>query len=320
MEDLAEGEGDLTKRIDSGGRDELAVMAGYIDRFIHKAHETVTHSVKTAHLTADSSRELSGISSELAGNVASQWEMARNSSGLMHEVAHDLDTTERMSVATTETLESTEKLLSDFVGTLTSVGGVVIAESRKQAELAERMQALSQEAHGITEVLGILTEIANQTNLLALNANIEAAHARQAGQGFAVVAGEIRKLAVRTQRSLDEIDANVKAVVDGIEAASQETSRTSREMLELSGRTEELMKGAGTTGERLRGSVETSSDLVRKTTTIAARTRHLIETMNSLVDLSTRNKAAAEGVGSVSDELAGKAEELRAILNHFKVE
>jgi methyl-accepting chemotaxis protein len=319
MRDLAEGEGDLTQRINSGGRDELAHMAGFIDRFIQKAHDTVAHSVATAGQTAAASRELSGISSELAGNVASEWELARNSSLLMHDVARDLDATETMSISTTEALESTGKLLDAFVATLTGVGGVVVSESGKQAELAERMQELSREAQGINEVLGILAEIADQTNLLALNANIEAAHAQEAGKGFAVVAGEIRKLAVRTQASLNEVDANVKAVVDGIEAVSLETARASRQMLDLSGRTEGLMQDADTTGQRLRGSVATAAELVAKTTSNATRTRDLITTMNSLVDLSTRNKASAEGVDSVSVDLAGKADDLQRTLNHFKV-
>jgi methyl-accepting chemotaxis protein len=234
-------------------------------------------------------------------------------------VARDLDATETMSISTTEALESTGKLLDAFVATLTGVGGVVVSESGKQAELAERMQELSREAQGINEVLGILAEIADQTNLLALNANIEAAHAQEAGKGFAVVAGEIRKLAVRTQASLNEVDANVKAVVDGIEAVSLETARASRQMLDLSGRTEGLMQDADTTGQRLRGSVATAAELVAKTTSNATRTRDLITTMNSLVDLSTRNKASAEGVDSVSVDLAGKADDLQRTLNHFKV-
>ena len=320
VHDLAEGEGDLTQRINSGGSDELAQMAGFIDRFIQKAHATVSQSMANADEAALSSHELSGISSALAGNVASQCELAESSSALMHDVARNLDVTEEMSITTTETLESTQQLLADFVATLTEVAGIVVAESRKQSGLAERMQGLSLQAEGINEVLGILAEIANQTNLLALNASIEAAHAREAGKGFAVVAEEIRKLAAKTQNSLSDIDANVTTVVTGIGAACAETTRASEQMLEISSRTRTLMDDADATGARLRGSVETSSSLVKKTTYIATRTKSLIETMNSLVELSTRNKAAALGVGTVSVNLAGKAEDLRKVLNHFKVD
>jgi methyl-accepting chemotaxis protein len=320
MRDLAEGEGDLTQRINVEGADELSEMAAYIDTFIHKAHDTVAHSVATANETATSSSELSSISRDLAENVSSQCLMAESSSTLMTDVARNLDVTEEMSITTTETLESTEKVLASFVATLYSVGSIVITEGEKQSALASRMKALSQDAQGINDVLGILAEIASQTNLLALNASIEAAHARESGKGFAVVAEEIRKLAAKTQNSLTDINANVNAVVDGIATMVGETARASENMVSVSERANWLMENAGTTGAKLRDSVETSSQLVKKTTYIATRTKDLIETMNNLVALSNQNKTAAQGVGAVSTNLAHKTEDLRKTLNHFKID
>jgi methyl-accepting chemotaxis protein len=238
----------------------------------------------------------------------------------MADVARNLDITEEMSITTTETLESTEQVLAGFVATLNGVGATVISEGEKQSDLASRMKVLSRDAEGINEVLGILADIANQTNLLALNASIEAAHARESGKGFAVVAEEIRKLAAKTQHSLTDINANVKSVVDGIGAMVGETALASEHMITVSERAKDLMEHAGTTGTKLRGSVETSSDLVKKTTYIATRTKDLIETMNHLVDLSNQNKEAASGVDAVSTNLAHKSEDLRKTLNHFKVE
>ena len=320
MRDLAEGEGDLTQRINVAGDDELSEMAGYINTFILKAHDTVAHSVATANETAQSSNELSGISRDLAENVASQCAMAENSSNLMADVARNLDITEEMSITTSETLESTEQVLAGFVATLNGVGATVISEGEKQSQLASRMKLLSQDAEGINEVLGILADIANQTNLLALNASIEAAHARESGKGFAVVAEEIRKLAAKTQNSLVDINANVKSVVDGIGAMVSETAQASEHMMDISERAKGLMEHAGTTGTKLRGSVLTSSDLVKKTTYIATRTKDLIETMNHLVQLSNQTKEAASSVGVVSTNLAHKNEDLRKTLNHFKVD
>jgi len=319
VRDLAEGEGDLTQRINIEGADELSEMARYIDTFIQKAQDTVAHSLDAAAETAHSSSELSGISRDLAENVASQCAMAETSSSLMTDVARNLDITEEMSITTTETLESTEQVLAGFVATLNSVGSIVISEGEKQSGLADRMKLLSQDAQGINDVLGILAEIANQTNLLALNASIKAAHARESGKGFAVVAEEIRKLAAKTQNSLAEIDANVTSVVDGIGAMVGETALASEQMMAVSGRARSLMEDAGTTGAKLRGSVETSSQLVQKTTYIATRTKDLIETMARLVELSNQNKDAANGVGAVSTNLATKTEDLRKTLNHFKV-
>ncbi len=320
VHDLAEGEGDLTQRIDLAGSDELARAAGYINLFIEKAHVTVSHSVHTANETAQSSRELAGISRDLAGNVSSQYSLAEKSSGLMKDVAGNLDVTEEMSISTAEALESTEALLKGFVATLNQVGTIVIHEGEMQAGMATRMEALSRDAMGISEVLGMLADIANQTNLLALNASIEAAHAGESGKGFAVVADEIRQLATRTQNSLDAIEINVNAVVSGVEAVYAETARASEQMLVVSGQTRDLLQDADATGTRLRASLDTSSDLVKKTTYIATRTKELMDIMNELVELSHKNKDSAEGVDSVSANLALKADDLSETLNHFKVD
>ena len=134
------------------------------------------------------------------------------------------------------------------------------------------------------------------------------------------MAEEIRKLAFKTQSSLTEISANTRSVVTGVEEICLETARSSEQMLDVSGRARRLMEDAGTTGAKLRDSVETSSELVKKTTYIATRTKDLIEIINHLVELSNQNKLAANGVGSVSTNLALKAEDLRKTLNHFKVE
>jgi methyl-accepting chemotaxis protein len=319
VHDLAEGEGDLTQRINISGRDELSRMAGYIDLFIGKAHSTVSKSIQTANETADSSGELAGISRDLAENVSSQCGLAENSSHLMADVARNLDATEEMSITTAETLESTEALLRDFVATLNSVGAIVIREGEKQAGIATKMNAVSRDANGISEVVGILADIASQTNLLALNASIEAAHAKESGKGFAVVAEEIRKLAARTQNSLGEIEGNVGSVIEGIGTVCAETAGASEQMADVSRRTRELLLNSDATGARLKESLETSTDLVRKTTYIATRTKELMEIMNELVELSHRNQESAKGVDSVSANLALKADGLKETLNHFKV-
>ena len=319
VHDLAEGEGDLTQRIDLVGRDELGRMARYINQFIGKAHETVSSSIQTANDAAESSGQLAGIAKDLAENVSNQCGLAENSSHLMADVARNLDATEEMSISTAEALEATESLLRDFVATLNSVGGVVIEEGEKQAQIASRMDEVSRDAVGISRVVAILAEIADQTNLLALNASVEAAHAKEAGKGFAVVAEEIRHLAARTQNSLEEIGNNVELVVQGIGSVSEETARASENMVEVSQRTRSLMQNADTTGQRLKDSLETSSNLVKRTTYIATRTKELMEIMNELVVLSHRNQESAQGVDRVSAGLATKADDLKVTLNHFKV-
>jgi methyl-accepting chemotaxis protein len=319
VHDIAEGEGDLTKRINIRAKDEVGEMAGYIDLFIHKVQDTVSQSVETANETAVASNELSHISHNLATNVINQFHLAEQSQQLMTDVVNNLDVTEEMAITTTETLESTQKILLDFVAALNAVGAKVIDEGGKQAELANRMKTLTEQASGINEVLTIIADIADQTNLLALNASIEAARAGESGRGFAVVADEVRNLASKTQSSLNQINNNVKTVVQGIESMYNETARSSEQMMDISQNASKLMEQAGATGEQLEGSVEISSNLVKRSTYIATKTKELIKDMNSLVALSDQNKVVAEEVGDVSVNLARKSEDLKTSLGRFRV-
>lgn len=319
VHDIAEGEGDLTRRISIYGTDEISEMAGYIDRFIAKVQETVSHSVQTADETGLSSNALSVISQDLANNVKSQYGLVENSCQLMSDVADNLDVTEEMAITTTETLEATQKVLIDFVATLNTVGVTIIAEGEKQSERAAGMKTLTEQASGINNVLDIIADIADQTNLLALNASIEAARAGEFGRGFAVVADEVRNLASKTQNSLNEISKNVSTVVSGIDTIYSETAKTSDQMMDISERTKRLMENAGATGEKLSGAVGISSELVKKSTYIATRTKELISAMNNLVSLSDQNRTVASKVDEVSGSLAKKSEDLNLALHRFKV-
>lgn len=319
VHDIAEGNGDLTKRISIYGTDEISEMAGYIDMFIAKVQETVSHSVETADETELSSDALSAISQNLADNVKSQYGLVESSCQLMSDVAANLDVTEEMAITTTETLEVTQKVLLDFVATLNTVGATVIAEGEKQSERAAGMKTLTEQASGINNVLNIIADIADQTNLLALNASIEAARAGESGRGFAVVADEVRNLASKTQNSLNEISKNVSTVVHGIESIYSETAKSSDQMVDISGRTKRLMENAGATGDKLSGAVEISSELVKKSTYIATRTKELINAMNNLVALSDQNRTVALKVDEVSGNLANKSEQLNQTLHRFKV-
>jgi methyl-accepting chemotaxis protein len=168
-------------------------------------------------------------------------------------------------------------------------------------------------------VLEIISDIADQTNLLALNASIEAARAGEAGRGFAVVADEVRALAAKTQNSLAQINAGVKAVVNGVEEVCGANGKSASRMREIAEETRRLISNVGQTDERLKGAVDISSNLVNKSTYIATRTKQLIELMKQIIILSEQNNTVASEVGGVAASLAEKSESLRGVLSKFRV-
>jgi len=318
-DDLAHGEGDLTKRLGLTHRDEVGEAAGFIDQFIAKVQHSVAQSVDSSNETAVASQALSHIVASLSEILQRQSVMIEECNHLTQDVAGNLDTTEDMAVSTTETIETTRTTLSRFVEELNRAGSIIINESESQATMAAQTQELAVKATDIRKVLEIIADIADQTNLLALNASIEAARAGEAGRGFAVVAEEVRALAAKTQNSLAQINAGVQAVVNGVGHVCGANEKSALRMREIAEETRRLIMNVGETDERLKGAVDISSNLVNKSTYIATRTKQLIELMQQIIILSEKNNSVAREVGGVSANLAEKSESLRSVLAKFKI-
>ncbi len=316
--DLSHGEGDLTARLNLRRADEIGEASGYIDSFIEKVQHSITTAKETATETAVASQELSHIAANLSNTVDQQARIVTESDALAHEVGQNLDLTEEMAINTTETIEATRVVMTRFVNNLNSAGETIIGEAEKQRLLAARMHELAANAGKIREVLEIISDIADQTNLLALNASIEAARAGEMGRGFAVVADEVRQLAAKTQSSLSQINSSVTTVVSGVENLYGQTEESSRRMVGIAESTRELIATAGDSGNRLSGAVATSSELVKRSTFIATRTKQLMEQMERMTQVSQQNISVAHEVEEVSSAMARKSEGLRANLGKFK--
>ena len=319
-DDLAHGEGDLTKRLGLTHKDEVGEAAALIDQFIAKVQNSMCQSVGSSNETAVASQELSHIVANLSDNVRRQSDMIEESNRLIRDVASNLDVTEDMAVTTTETIQSTRATLSLFVEDLTRAGSVIVSESETQAVMSSQTQELAVKAADIRIVLEIISDIADQTNLLALNASIEAARAGEAGRGFAVVADEVRALAAKTQSSLAQINAGVQSVVKGVEVVCGANEKSAARMREIAAETRRLIETVGATDERLKGATDISSNLVNKSTYIATRTKQLIEFLQQIIVLSEQNNSVAGEVGGVAAGLAEKSEGLRVVLSKFKVQ
>ena len=318
-DDLAHGEGDLTKRLGLTHSDEVGEAAGLIDQFIAKVQHSVAQSVDSSNETAVASQELSHISASLSETIRQQSTMIEECNQLTQDVAGNLDVTEEMAVSTTETIEATRTTLSRFVEDLNRAGSIIIGESDSQGALSAQTQELAVKAADISVVLEIISDIADQTNLLALNASIEAARAGDAGRGFAVVADEVRALAAKTQNSLAHINAGVQTVITGVERVCGANEKSAARMREIAEETRRLIMTVGETDERLKGAVDISSNLVNKSTYIATRTKQLIDFMHQIIIMSEQSSAVAVEVGGVSSSLAEKSERLRGVLAKFKV-
>lgn len=319
FDELSEGEGDLTKRFEADAKNEIADANRSMNIFLDKTQYIVSEAIEGSYEAATASEELMATAESLNANISQQFDLVDKSNELTREVGENLDITEELAVTSTVVLEESNRVLESFIADLAKLNEKIITDSEAQQKMALKMESLSHEAVKIENVLGIISGVADQTNLLALNASIEAARAGEAGKGFAVVADEVRVLAERTQNSLGEIRAIIMTITGSIDGLHHEVAKIAIDIRQVADDSQEIMSQASLTQEKLAGTVTSSSELVRKSTFIAKKTKDLIEIMQEMFQLSLENKNAGEGITNVSVSLAEKSNNLLEMLRRFKV-
>ncbi len=224
MDEIAQGGGDLTRRLSVRGQDELASLAGAFNRFGENMQQMVRQIADdTLRLTA-STTQLSAIAHKT--NEGAEESSARSQS--VAAAAEEMNVSATTMAASMErvsqNLNSVASAMEEMAATIAEIAGSTAnarARTEQAAEQAEGFSRIMRELGLAAEEIGKVTEtingISEQTNLLALNATIEAARAGEAGKGFAVVANEIKELARQTANATHDI----RDRINGIQAASE---------------------------------------------------------------------------------------------------
>ena len=226
LRDIAEGEGDLTKRLAVQSKDEVGELSAWFNTFLDKLQAIIKEiSENTAKLGAAASSlfdlstqmssgadNMSAKSNTVAGAAEQMSSNVQSVAAAMEQTATNVNmvaaATEEMTATVNEIAEQSEK------------GRAITNEAVSQVQKAsENVDELGESAKAIGKFTEVITDISEQTNLLALNATIEAARAGEAGKGFAVVANEIKELAKQTAEATKEI----KSKIDGIQDSTSMT-------------------------------------------------------------------------------------------------
>ena len=319
LDDIAAGEGDLTRRLPISSDDELGQLAGSFNRFVEKIHGLVRQIADmTAQLT------------DLVGQVSAQ---TQRSEVAMDRQRHETDQVataiNEMSAAAHEVAQSAQGAAeaakkTDHEGQAAKqvVDGSIARIHTPVQDIRDSglsLDALQKDVSSIVSVLGVIRSIAEQTNLLALNAAIEAARAGEAGRGFAVVADEVRALASRTQQSTQEI----QGMIDRLQKGTQDAVTAMRRSSDAGDVTSEQANRAGS-------SLDAISQLIGTINSMNAQIASAAEEQTAVAEEINRSVHKIAGaVDSVADEaqqgaqtarnLAGLGQRLGALVGQFRI-
>lgn len=220
MNDISEGNGDLTKRFDATGSDEISQLKNAFDLFAKKLSNQISLFVPVSESLSDTTKNIKNTSFNMVSNTKEQNDQLFAISASVNEM---VSTTSEITKNIAEVAGSVTFIDKELNEVQTQAEGSKEATEHLSTALTDSFNEVSDlvgQAENINEVIHVINSIADQTNLLALNAAIEAARAGDAGRGFAVVADEVRKLASQTQESVQDISKVINEIKDKIEKVS----------------------------------------------------------------------------------------------------
>ncbi|WP_445571343.1 methyl-accepting chemotaxis protein [Pseudomonas sp. E102] len=319
LDDIAQGEGDLTRRLTSDRADELGAIAKGFNTFLGKLQGMITQVVTSVQSVSDSSEHTADIAIRTNQGVHKQMSEIDQVATAVHEMTATAQDVARNATQAAQAASHADQAASQGMqivrDTSTSIGALAVEIGKAVGVV----QTLAKDSENINAILTAIRGIAEQTNLLALNAAIEAARAGEQGRGFAVVADEVRNLAQKTQQATEEIQSMIQQLQQG-------TRDVVRVMEDSQHRTDESVQHAAKAAQALETITQAVSVINDMNTQIASAA----EEQSAVADDINRNVInigqVANEVASGADEssaasagLTKLAEQQRRLINQFRV-
>ena len=320
IRDVAEGEGDLTKRIQTNSNDEVAELVKSLNLLMDRLHQILCQVAAGAESLAAAGEQIACSSREQTQGAEAQKDRTTQVVTAMQEMAATVQqVSENSNSAATASQKAAETARE---------GGKIVEEtlSRMRAiatsvgDTAKKVQDLGKRSDQIGQIISVIDDIADQTNLLALNAAIEAARAGEQGRGFAVVADEVRKLAERTSGATQEItemitniQAETRNAVSAMQAGSKEVELGVESTSQAGCSLDEIIQTTEQVGSMI-------AHIATAATQQAAATEEVNGNIDQIARITNASAATAQQTSAALEDLSGLALNLKKLVGQFRLQ
>ena len=319
LQNLAQGEGDLTKRLNVKSQDEIGQLSQAFNEFSQKVQALVSDVADSAMQLADSASQMDVAASSAQSEISNQ-------NGQIDQVVQEI---ESMNVKIQDVVGHTNQAanLAEETNNNASKGQQVVNQSSTSSQqLAQDVDRASQVINELENdvvtiggVLDVIRGIAEQTNLLALNAAIEAARAGEQGRGFAVVADEVRTLASRTGESTEEIQKMIERLQVGSKQAVQVMQQGKTKADEGLGLAAQAGESLDSISTAIQGMLEMNKEIANGTELQSQSAKQVTQNIISIKSISDQTAQSAESMASASSNVMQLARQLQSLLGQFKI-
>ncbi|EEB57904.1 methyl-accepting chemotaxis protein [Pseudomonas syringae pv. tomato T1] len=319
MRDIADGEGDLTKRLAITSHDEFGALAESFNHFVERIHTSIREVASTAAQLGEVATRVVKVSNASMSNSDQQAKRTESVAAAINELGAAAQEIAQNAARTSQQSSDASGLASDGQGVVQQTIKAMNELSGKISESCVNIESLNGKTANIGQILEVITSISQQTNLLALNAAIEAARAGEAGRGFAVVADEVRNLAHRTQDSAQQVQKMIEELQVGAREAVVNMTESQRQ-------SEDSVGIANLAGERLGSVTRRIEEINGMNQSVAAATEEQTSVVESInVDITHINTLNQQGVDNLRQTLEAcnsleeQAARLQQLVGSFRI-